>query len=270
MNTSFTTIKNNIIDSKEVLDHNDLMNILSNPMIENDRNKVPLFYAFTMKSYPIKRDQINTSSFDTIILDYDGCEDSIREVLERFSKFKYYFYTTYNHLYNKKTEQHDINMNKFRIILPLDKEYSSTWFKHNIMKTIFSCTGIFKGADLEAAKITQYFIPAVRSDRKDYYKYRFNNGIDFSLDVFKPICDDIVSHNYRSSINSQIKLVKGDSYSVANSKKPRYFLDNSFPISGGDKPLYEAIVACVSANDLITLERVIQKAKCEKKQQAAL
>lgn len=212
MINSFVKVSSRNVDCSYNLSHEDLLAIIEDPKIVSCKEDAELFYAFKMKSYPTVRDSNETLCFDTLILDFDKSDESMIEILKRYKAYKYYFYTSFNHRFDKSTGEVN-NVEKFRIILPLDKEYSATWFKYGIMKGIFDNCKIFKDADNACAKITQYYVPAITVERKEYYRFRYNDSDKlFSLSAFSNVCNDIVMKNARNSMKPKLLAENIEAY----------------------------------------------------------
>lgn len=268
MINSFVKVTNRNVNDSYNLDHDDLLSIIENPKIVNKKEDAELFYAFKMKSYPTIRDASETICFDTLILDFDGSDETMKDILKRFSNYRYYFYTSFNHMFDKETNTYN-GVEKFRIILPLDKEYSTTWFKNGIMKAIFQNCRIFKDADQACAKITQYYVPCITEERKTYYRFRFNEGRNFTFAPFSSICNDIVKNNAKDKLRSNIKQnneprsVLG--YNCYAGMTVKQFLDTEFMKKGNggllDAGSYGALQLCKKYNDDETLQRIKTKLK---------
>lgn len=65
----------------------------------------------------VRRKQINILENDLFVIDYDK-EVNLEEILKKFKKYEYVYYTSYRHLYDGETE-------KFRILFPFKKPIPS-------------------------------------------------------------------------------------------------------------------------------------------------
>jgi hypothetical protein len=274
MINSFVYVSNRTINCECNLSHEDLLSIIEDPKIVDKKEDAPLFYAFKMKSYPTVRDSSETICFDTLILDFDESDESMKNILMRFKGFTYYFYTSFNHMFDKNTGLLN-GVEKFRIILPLDKEYSSTWFKYGIMKGIFDNCTLFKDADSACAKITQYYVPAITKDRQQYYRFRYNESNNkFSLMPLMRICNDIVIKNAKSMMHRD-KPMTGESKCVRSfkfktpvgEKTVNEWLNTTFKASGGNKwseiGLFQCFRLCKKYGDEETKNLIWNKARSE-------
>lgn len=125
----FNSIKDNRVKPMETTWENIVGLLTSNHEINDDKLNLKLFNCvkyknldevsndsnnWSMDEYSgisyVNRRQVNIVENDVLILDYDG-GPTLDEIIKRFSKYEFVYYTSYRHLYDGKTE-------KFRILLP--------------------------------------------------------------------------------------------------------------------------------------------------------
>lgn len=146
-------------------------NQIKNPNIYEDKNSIPLIFGYNFKNSTSNKE--NVIGVQYLILDYEKSK-SIEDFVSFFSKYKFYLYTSYRH-----TE----TQHRFRVIIPLDREYSveeylplSARIKAEKMECVLS--KYFQGVDKSCFGVGfAQRVPA----QTDEYRYVINDGELFSF-----------------------------------------------------------------------------------------
>lgn len=186
----------NTIIENQSFDHEDFMSMLENPIEGLQKAELPYIFPFKLKQTPGKRHESNSQSFDVLFLDYDDTI-SAKEAISNFKDFEFYFYTSFNHAVNE-------GVSKFRIVIPLDKEYPASMWSDGLMKKLVMSQKIFHGVDPNTMKIQGYYAPAINPNGK--YFSHYNKGSKFSLNPFISLFKKLMMDRYVEDYRKEQKV----------------------------------------------------------------
>lgn len=138
------------------------------------------------------RQQDNYATRHALILDIDK-NWNIADFEREYSHLTYAIHTTSNH-----TNQ----ANRFRVILPLDSEYSNMLFRHKPVHEALA--NYFPGFD-PSSLVNFHKLPALPVNQSDYY-YNFNSGRRFGYSDIKSKVEEIeLSEEIERQFNASLK-----------------------------------------------------------------
>jgi hypothetical protein len=160
---------------------NDFKNFLSKPNTFRDKNDLPLInpYIYTECNEYVHK-FLDAIGFNVLFLDYDG-EKTIDEVKETFKHFEFFLYTSFNHNIRKDFNGNNVfdkNINKFRVVLPLDQEYNIDFRTNKDYRNFLNTLSIFNGVDTSTFTLRGFYIP---SNKLGNYRWYYNTGKKFTF-----------------------------------------------------------------------------------------
>jgi len=143
------------------------------PNVYSDKNEIPLIFAYNFKNSTANKD--NAVSIKYLILDFEK-SISISEFIEKYNQFNFYLYTSFSHKIKDTSD-------RFRVILPLDREYTIEEYsdystKVKIEKQHCILSKYFEGVDKSCFGIG--FGQKAPGDN-GLYSYHINEGKLFSF-----------------------------------------------------------------------------------------
>jgi hypothetical protein len=253
----------NTIIENQSYDTEDLCSMIENPVVGLEKLELPYMFPFKVKDIPGRRHETNVKVFDVIFLDYD---DTIgyKEAINTFKDYEFFFYTSFNNGVD--------GAQKFRIILPLDKEYPASMWCNSMMKKLVLTQNIFNGIDSNTMKVQGYYAPAINPKGK--YFTHYNKGKKFSLDPFVKIFKKLIIDKLIAD-NKPQRVMTGGSVCVRNykfrtplgEKTVNDWLNTPFKSSGGNKwseiGLFQCFRLCKNYKDEETKNLIWSIAKSE-------
>lgn len=160
-------------------DINDFKNFLSKPNTFRDKNDLPLINPYIYEECDENKHKfLDAIGFNVLFLDYDG-EKTIDEVKETFKHFEFFLYTSFNHNIRKDLNGDNVfdkSVNKFRVVLPLDQEYSIDFRTNKDYRDFLNTLSIFNGVDTSTFTPRGFYIP---SNKLGNYQWHYNYGEKF-------------------------------------------------------------------------------------------
>ena len=256
--------KVNIISENQSYTTEHLLGMIDNPVVGKEKPELPYMFPFSVKEAPGRRHETNVEVFDVLFLDYD---DSVgyKEAIQSFKDYEFFFYTSYNNAVVNGVQ-------KFRIVLPLDKEYPASMWLNSMMKKLVLTQKIFNGIDSNTMKVQGYYAPAKNPNGK-YFSY-YNKGSKFSLTPFvalfkKLIMDKLIIDNRPvKAMTGESKCVRTYSFKTPIGEKTvNEWLNTAFKPNGGNKwseiGLFQCFRLCRKYKDEETKNLIWVKAKTE-------
>lgn len=184
-----------------------------NPKSYPDKSLVPLWNLAEYNEQPYDETLSPRQNFNRgllkqrfLLLDFDSKEErfDIEAVQDNFSKYNYWFYTSYN---NSK------EIPKFRIILELDQAYSKEDLKIIKSNYITYFKSYFLLDDKTTFEINRWFcVPALNPERPDNYQFKINQtGTPFptdKLELYIRVCKRAVQIKQEQSERQMEKMLK--------------------------------------------------------------
>lgn len=159
--------------------YSQILKSIKNPMIVENKDIIPQWKFCTIKGE--QRCTENMGTTNMLILDFDDAGYSYEEFEYNFREYSYIIHTSYSY---------DGTNSKFRVILPIDKEYEieRLFFKNNDNQS-FSPYHLllkhFEHVDPASFVKAQFFkVPAKRSESAPYY-YNIHKGETFKMENIK-------------------------------------------------------------------------------------
>lgn len=177
-----------------------LSHFIKNPS-NRPKDKLPMWRFITLKEdAPKKACTDNYDTIHTLILEFDkGVK--ICEIEKLFNEYSFAIHTTSNHT----ADNH-----RFRIIIPLDMEYSEYFWRllnvKNAMKLKIPCLD-------NTCFVNYQCIPALPANPADYY-YKINNGRRFGYEDIRKIVEEL-------ELNEKLELEMSRAFRQAHASGSR-------------------------------------------------
>jgi hypothetical protein len=125
-----------------------------------------------------KRNSDDLITYSALCLDVDDNYHPLVFIKQDFPELEYVVYSSFNHNLNKKTQEVDPSIHKFRVIIPLKEPITVEQLrtgKDALMKT-------FPGVDPASFTPSQgFYLPSITEDRKDTFFSHHNKGEVFDF-----------------------------------------------------------------------------------------
>lgn len=246
--------RNITLDNEIDLDYDDVIELISNPIISDTKNSAPYLMPFAFyydengESYTI---QDNAECMTVLILDID---DGLHWDDFKF-EFTHFRYTSFSNTEAK---------NKYRIIVPiktpitvdtLRSKYYKTWMKKK-----------FKWNDPATIKVAGQYSPNCKT--LDNYKFDYHIGKIFDFEDYR---DEIMKEKSKWEKREAIKKSRREAKerafadrpvrkpSVANNRKVLDYLEAGISPNGMGHLSFVAIAVAVACGDQDTLDAITLK-----------
>jgi Zn ribbon nucleic-acid-binding protein len=182
-----------------------IVDFVKNPSLLPKKD-LPLWRFCELKDdAPLIANQLNYTVTRMIILEFDHSV-SIQDVENRASKYTYALHTTSNH-----TNQ----SHRFRLMLPLDKDYPDELWRSRYVK--IAMLGLFPGLDATCF-VNYQCIPALPNNPQDYY-CSFNNGIRFGYDC---ISEKVIEMEFDDQLAEAWTVAHRKTFNLTDESKQKY------------------------------------------------
>jgi hypothetical protein len=184
MNNIEFTIFNSAYDTKVHPKHqysvpwHKLAKKLMTPTIVSKKEDAKLLVPASFKTEG-KRNSDDLITYSALCLDVDDNYHELVFIQQDFPDLEFVAYSSFNHSFNKKTQEVDPSIHKFRVIIPLKEPITVDQLrtgKEALIKT-------FPGVDPASFTPSQgFFLPSITEERKDSFFSHHNSGevFDFS------------------------------------------------------------------------------------------
>lgn len=254
------------IDCMKVLNYNktieDYVNeYFNNPLKNIEKDELPMVHFVKYH-----KDFKTILGYEALCLDFDDNISWIDAKI-RMIKFncEFYMHTTPSHrLFNAKKQS--MNGDRFRVIIPL-KNIMSESLRIEVKSDLIK---LFNGVDPASFNSNQrFYLPVKNNDMFKSYEHKgskisLGELLGFSNDTALKSSLKLKKFYSKLADHGSIKTIfKREKTSAKNKENVKYFLNTEL-MTGGNKPLYDAIVSCKACDDIETLNEVVIKAITEK------
>ena len=150
---------------------------LQTPIIVSKKEDAKLLVTASFNTNG-KRNSDDLITYSALCLDVDENYHPLVFIQQDFPELEYVVYSSFNHNLNKKTQELDKSIHKFRVIIPLKEAITVEQLrtgKDALMKT-------FPGVDPASFTPSQgFYLPSITEERKDSFFSHHNKGEVFDF-----------------------------------------------------------------------------------------
>ena len=167
-------------ENQKTLSWEQLIKNLTKPRIATRKEDVKMFTAAKFKDGS-KRCSDNVEAYHALVLDYDEGVHPLY-FAEEYGEYEFCLYSSWNHRFDKANNAVDMDILKFRVVLPLKAPVSAEEYKQAIpvLKKMFT------DADPAGFSPSQaFFLPSCPRERKEHFFAKHNEGEPFDFDALR-------------------------------------------------------------------------------------